>query len=207
MAEYQSNSNRSKELAAEQASVEKKENKKVLNGQVKTRDNKGRKFIDTFISEDAGNIGSHIVMDVLVPVIKDTVFKIGRDGLEMLLFGRTGGGSSSNRSSDRISYRKYYDDNNRRDDRDRRSSSSSSTRFTYQDIVFTDRRDAEDLRKQMLDAIARYNMVTVFDMYDMADLNPPYTSDKYGWYGLRDIPVERDREGWYLKLPKAMPID
>ena len=206
MAEYQSNSNRSKELAKEQASVEKKEIKKVVNGKVKTRDNKGRRLADVFISEDAGNIGTHIVMDVLVPVIKDTVFKIGRDGLEMLLFGRSGGGSSSNRSSDRISYRKYYDDN-RRDDRGRSGSSSSGGRFTYQDIVFVDRRDAEAVRRQMLDAIDRYNMVTVFDMYDMADLNPPYTSDKYGWYGLRDIEVIRDRDGWILKLPKAMPID
>lgn len=206
MAEYQSNSNRSKELAKEQASVEKKEIKKVVNGKVKTRDNKGRRLADVFISEDAGNIGTHIVMDVLVPVIKDTVFKIGRDGLEMLLFGRSGGGSSSNRSSDRISYRKYYDDN-RRDDRGRSGSSSSGGRFTYQDIVFDDRRDAEAVRRQMLDAIDRYNMVTVFDMYDMADLNPPYTSDKYGWYGLRDIEVIRDRDGWILKLPKAMPID
>ena len=204
MAEYQSNSHRSKEMAKEQASTEKKEVKKVVTGKTKTRDNKGRKFLDTFISEDAGNIGSHIVMDVLVPVIKDTVFKIGRDGLEMLLFGRTGSDRSSS-SSNRISYRKYYDDN-RRDDRGR-SSSSSSTRFTYQDIIFDDRRDAEAVRKQMLDAIDRYNLVTVFDMYDMADQTPPYTSDKYGWYGLRDIPVERDRDGWYLKLPKAMPID
>ena len=205
MAEYQSNSNRSKELAKEQASGEKREIKKVVSGKVKTRENKGRKFADIFISEDAGNIGSHIVMDVLVQVIKDTIFKVGRDSLEMLLFGRSGGGSSSNRSSDRISYRKYYDDN-RRDDRSR-SGSSSSGRFTYQDIVFDSRRDAEAVRDQMLDAIDRYNMVTVFDMYDMADLNPPYTSDKDGWYGLRGIDVVRDRDGWILKLPKAMPID
>ena len=67
MTEYQSNSHKSKELQkteAKQTPAERKVQRVVSTGQAKTRDNKGRKLVDMFISEDAANIKSYIVMDV-----------------------------------------------------------------------------------------------------------------------------------------------
>ena len=67
---------------------------------------------------------------------------------------------------------------------------------------------SEMVREQMLDIIERYGFVTVADVYDMADLTAPYTSNKYGWTNIRNAETMRLRDGGFvLKLPKAMPID
>lgn len=206
MTEYKSNSHVSKK--AEAAGLEpagEKKIEKVVTGNVKTRDNKGRKFADIFISEDAANVKSYIVMDVLVPAIKKAVSDIVTDGISMILYGGTGGGNRNrNSSSSKVSYRSYYDD--RRDDR-REERYATRGRFDYEDIVFDSRGEAEAVRRQMFDVIDRYGFVTVADMYDMAGITPPYTSNNYGWVNIRSAEAIRVRDGYVLKLPKASPID
>lgn len=203
MTDYQPNSHRSKEPQTTELTREKRV-EKVVNGTVKTRDNKGRKFMDTFISEDAANVKSYIFMDVLVPAIKKAISDIVTDGIDMILYGGTGGGRS--KSTSKVSYSRYYDDR-RGDRRDSVSSYSSRNRFDYDDIIFETRGEAETVRRQMIDMIERYGFVTVADMYDMAGLTAPYTSNNYGWVNLRTAETERVRDGYVLKLPKASPID
>ena len=204
MKEYQPNSHRSKEMQAAETMPEKKI-EKVVTGKVKTRDNKGRKFADVFISEDAANVKSYIVMDVLVPAIKKAVSDIVTDGIDMILYGGTGRSGSSRKSGSKVSYRSYYDD--RRDDRRDSDRYSARSRFEYEDIVFESRGEAESVRRQMIEVTERYGFVTVADMYDMADLTAPYTSNNYGWVNVRSAEPVRVRDGYILKLPKASPID
>ena len=202
MQEYQPNSHKSKAEQKEAAAEKKIE--KVVSGTVKTRENKKRKFADVFISEDAANVKSYVVMDVIVPAFKKLVYDIFTDGIDMILYGGTKG--SKRKSGDRVSYRSYYDDRyGDRRDRDRRD--SRSPRFDYDDLVFDTRGEAETVLEHMRDTIERYRMVTVADMYDMADLTAPYTSNKYGWTSLRTAEVKRVREGYIIDLPKAMIID
>ena len=59
----------------------------------------------------------------------------------------------------------------------------------------------------MNEIIDRYGVVTVADLYDMADLSAPYTSNKYGWTSVRNVEIGRVRDGYVLKLSRAMPID
>lgn len=201
MQEYQPNSHKSKEEAAEVASREKKV-QKVVSGKVKTKKNDGRKLMNMFVSEDAANVKSYVVMDVLIPAIKKAISDIVTDGIDMILYGETKSGK--NKSSTKISYRSYYDNkgSDRRDD-----SYGSRSRFDYDDLIFGSRGEAEAVREQMVDLIERYGFVTVADMYDMADLPAPYTSNKYGWTNIRTAETVRVRDGYVLKLPKAMPID
>ena len=205
MAEYQPNSHRSKELQTEDNTREKRVNK-VVSGSVSTRENKGRKFLDTFISEDTANVKSYIFMDVLVPAIKETVSTIVKDAVDIILFGGSGGSSSRGRAGSKISYRSFYNGGRERDRRDTIDYTPRG-RFDYDDLIFDSRGEAELVRDNMLDAVERYGFVTVADMYDMADLTSPYTSNKYGWTNIRNADVVRVRDGYVLKLPKAMPID
>lgn len=199
MADYKPNSHKAK---AEGEVVEKKKFEAVVSGQTKTKPNEMRKFRDIFISEDVGNVKSYIFMDVLVPAIKKAVSDIVRDGIDMILYGSAK--HSGGRSDSKISYRQYYD---RKDDR-HNVDSTIRTRFDYDDIAYRTRGDAEAVRVQMEDAIARYGLVTVSDMYDMSMQPAPYTGNKYGWTSIRTAEVQRTRDGYYiLKLPKAMPID
>lgn len=208
--EYKSNSHLSKELPAEQpAEKAEKRVEKVVKGKVKTKRNDGRKLANIFISEDAANVKSYVFMDVLVPAIKKAISDIVRDGIDMILYGDTGSSSRGGRrrSEDRTSYQKYYDDDRRRDGRHRDDRDRRNGRFDYDDLIFDSRGEAELVRDNMLDAVERYGFVTVSDMYDMAGITPPFTAGSYGWMGLRYIEVKRGRDGYYLQLPKAMPID
>ena len=202
MAEYPANSHRSKELATEGHSEERKV-QKVVSGKVTTKKNEVRKLTDIFISEDARNVKSYIFMDVLVPAIKKAISDIVTDGIDMILYGGSGSGRKT-KPSNNVSYRNYYES-------PRNSMSSRNdpqrSRFDYDDIVFESRGEAELVREQMVDMIERYGFVTVADMYDMADLTSPYTSNKYGWTNIRSAEAVRVRDGYILKLPKAMPID
>ena len=202
MKDYQPNSHRSKEEASKEKKIE-----KVVNGKVKTRKNEGRKLANMFISEDAGNIKSYVVLDVLVPAIKKAIADIVTGGIDMLFYDG-GKGNSRNRSGSKVSYRSYYDDRrDYRDDRDDRDRYNSARRFDYDDIIFETRVDAERVREQMNDAIKRYGFVTIADMYDMADLQAPWTSANYGWTNIRTAETVRVYDGYIIKLPKAMPID
>jgi hypothetical protein len=207
MREYQSNSHRSKtEPQANEATREKRV-PKVVSGKAKTRENNGRKLANIFISEDAANVKSFVFMDVFVPMIKKAIVEAGIGALEMIVYGETGGKRGGrSRSTDRVSYRKYYDD---RDDRDSRRSERREPRsnFNYDDILFDSRGEAEQVLDEMHHTIKRYGIVTVADMYDMADLTAPYTSSNYGWSSVRNAEVKRVKDGYIIDLPKAAPID
>lgn len=199
--EFTPNSNKYKE---EQKELADRKIEKVVSGTAKTK-KKGElsKFAGKiFSSEDAGDLKSYLVDDVLVPGIKNTILDIIIDGASRILGGKGRRGSSSTRGGSRISYRDYYE---QRDDR--KAVGSSRPRFDFDEIVFPTRLDAENVRDQMDDVIARYGFVTVGDMYDMADLPQPWTSQKYGWLNITNSSIIPVRDGYVIKLPKASPID
>ena len=206
MGEYRSNSHRSKALEAEETSKERPKVEKVISGSVDIRNNKSRKIMDMFINEDAANVKSYIIGDVLIPAIKNALSDMIKSSADMI-FG-SGSGSKGNTVSvkNKVSYRSYYDDP-RDNHRDYNNSYTPANRFDYDDIVYKTRTDAEAVRNEMLDLIARYGFVRVGDMYDMVDRPAPFTANSYGWTNLRNAEVIRVRDGYILRLPKASPID
>lgn len=208
MREYQPNSHRSKEQKAVEPTVQERKVEKVVSGNVKTRDNKGRKFMGMIISEDAANVKSYVIMDVLVPAFKKLVSDIVTDGIDIILYGGSGGRDNRRRAGERPQYRTTCSDRsyNRREP----DSYESNSRFDYEDIVYDYRSDAEAVRKEMLYAINEYGLVSVADMYDMSGKVAPRTSNNYGWMSARAIEntePKRVRDGYILPLPKATPIE
>lgn len=201
MEKYKSNSHRSKE---EKKTVEREKVQKVVRGKTKTRKkSEVRKAVDNFISEDVSNIKTYLISDVLIPTIKNTIWDALTNSLDMVLFD--GKGRNKRSSGSKVSYRNFYD---RRERDDRRPTRDRRDRFDYDDIVFESRGEAEAVLEMMDEMIDRYDVVTVSDMYDMADQSAPYTANRYGWMNLRNAEVARVRGGGYiLKLPKALPID
>ena len=186
---------------------------KVVKGPVKVKKNEMRRLADIFISEDVANVKEYIFMGVLVPAIKKAIYDIVTNGIDMFLYGGTGGSKSSS-SGPKVSYRNYYDQKNNHTSSYRGSESTrSQNAFDYSDLVFTTRRDAEAALLQLQDVIARYGLATVNDLYDtlpddmLAHISVPFTSSNYGWMnlsGVKSVPV---RGGFILTLPKAVPID
>ena len=201
---YTPNSHKYRE-EQKQAASEEKRVQKVVKGQAKTKKNEIRKLADIFISEDVSSVKSYIFMDVLVPAIKKAIYDIVTNGIDMFLYGGTGKGKSSP-SGTKVSYRSYYDQKNSNSSY-RGSENKPRNGFDYDDIVFSNRGEAEAVKQEMMAAIEKYGVVTVADLYDMADLPAPYTSQKYGWMSVSNAEAIRTRDGYVLKLPRAVPID
>lgn len=197
MEEYKSNSHKSKELTKNEPV------KKVVKPIAKATKKKKNALAETFISEDASNIKSYILMDVLVPAIKKAVIDIVTDGISMLFYGDTSHGNR--RSSTSASYISYnrYSDRDRRDDR----TSYGRSRYSYDDIILQSRGEAEEVLDRMSEMIDTYGIVSVADMYDLVGIATNYTDNKYGWTNLRNAEPIRVSNGYMLKLPKAGPID
>ena len=203
MEDYKPNSHKYKEEKTD--SVSDKKIEKVISGKAKLKKKSEiSKVKDIFVAEDASNVKSYLISDVLIPAVKKLIYDIFTDGIDMVLYGGSGRGKRRSGISDKISYRSYYD---QRDDRRSIDDRRSRSRFDYDDIIFETRGEAEAVRDQMEDVIDRYGFVTVADMYDMAELSAPYTSNKYGWTSVRNAEPIRTRDGYVLKLPKALPID
>lgn len=200
MEDYKPNSHKYKAEQAAKASEEKKV-EKVVKGTVKTK-KKGEisKFKELVISEDASNVKSYILMDVLIPAFKKAVSDIVTNGIDMILYGETGHSKRNSRTST-VSYRDYYD---RKDDR--RYDRPRSIGYTYDDIILESRGEAEEVLDSLCDLIETYQIASVADLYDLVGETPEYTDNKYGWTNLRNADVERVRDGYRLKLPKAKPI-
>ena len=198
---YQPNSHKYKNEKG-LAQSEKKKVEKAIQGTAKVKkSNELRKITDIFISEDIANVKSYIVMDVLIPTIKKAVSDIVKNGIDMILYGSVSS-TRSNSTANRISYSKYYDDN-RNTVRDSRAKSG----FRSDDIIFDNRGEAEIVLSKMDEIIDTYGIVTIADFYDLAGVTGDYTTNNYGWTNIRSAEVVRVRDGYIIKMPKAMPID
>ena len=203
---YTPNSHKYKEEQKQnQAASEEKRVQKVVKSPAKTKTNEVRKLADIFISEDVANVKNYIFMDVIVPAVKKAIYDVVTNGIDMFLYGGTGKGKTNSTTS-KVSYQSYY---GRKDNVGYRGSESNTSRngFDYEDIVFNNRGEAEAAKQEMMNVIARYGVATVADLYDMADRTAPYTSNKYGWLDVSSTEIQRVRDGYVLKLPRAVPID
>lgn len=199
MEDYKPNNHRSKE----EQNLPEKKIEPVVKGKVTTKKNNVRKLTNTFVTEDIQNVKSYVLMDVLVPAIKKAISDIVTNGIDMLLYGETGRSRRKTNASV-VSYRNYYYDSRREE---RYSSSRTRTGYSYDDVVLETRGEAEDVLSRMDELIDTYGVVSVADLYDLVGISCNYTDNKYGWTNLRNAEPVRVRDGYMLKLPKALPID
>lgn len=202
MEEYPSNAYKSKNTQKETKPEKKIES--VVTGNVKTKKKSdARKLADIFISEDIANVKSYVFMDVLVPAIKKAIADIVTNGIDMILYGESGRTKRSGTAS-KISYSNYYKrDEYPREDRVR----AGRNGFDYDEIIFDNRGDAEAVLSSMEDVIDQYGVVSVGDLYDLAEVSTSnYAVNNYGWTDLRSANVMRVRDGYVLKLPRALPL-
>lgn len=198
--EYKSNSHRSKEQQ-ENAAPEKR-TEKVVNGIVKQRKKTGlSRAADTFLPGDVNSVKSYILMDVLVPSIKRAISDIVCNGINMLL-GEPNRGRNGNAGT-KVSYRSYYQD---KDDRPAYNRPRVQAQYSYDDIIFDNRGDAEAVLDRMEELLDRFDVVSVADLFDLAGISCQYTDNKYGWTDLRSAHVERVRDGYVISLPRATSL-
>lgn len=196
---YKGNSHKEKEER------QKEKEKAIVKTPAKVRKkSSARKVLNFFAADDAQDIGSYILLDVIKPAAKKLIWDILAGGLKMALFGDADTGSTKPGSASRISYQKFYEK-----DRDRVPVRSGRSRLGYDfdDIILETRSEAEDILGRMDEIVDNYGIVSVADFYDLAGIEGNHTDNKYGWTDIRNASIIRSHGGYIIKLPKALPID
>ena len=198
MEEFKPNSHKSKELAP----VPEKKVEKIVKGTVKSKKKNGiDRLKDNFISEDAANIKTYVVMDVLIPAVKKAICDIVKNGVDMILYGESG--RSNRRPSEYVSYDRRYLD---RGDSRFYNADRARIGYSYNDIILETRGEAEDVLARMDELIEIYGMVSVADLYDLVGITGNYTDNKYGWTNIRNAEPVHVRDGYMLRLPKVTSL-
>lgn len=196
---YKPNSHRSKDL--KQTDGETKKLEKVISGNAIVKKKSGvHKIADIFISEDASSVKSYVWSDVFVPTIKKLFCDIIKDSADIIF----GGGTRRDRNGIRSGYVSYDRFSDRRDDRN--YSTSRSSGLDYDNIILETKGDAEEVLMQLDGVIDQYGHATVLDLFDLVGKTAPHTANKYGWTNLRNARSERVRDGYLLRLPRALPL-
>jgi len=205
MDEFKSNSHKVKE------EPERKKIEKVVTGTVKTKKkSSGRKLAEIFITEDVDSVKTHILSDVLIPALKDTLYDAVTSGLSMLL-GGDGRSSSYKRTStnSRDSYSQYYKQKNRTTTGRTADAPSrtSKDRYNYDDVIVDSRAEAEEVLDVLNEYLEEFGMVSLLELYEAVGKPTNYMDSKYGWYDLNTASVSRTRDGYLLKLPRITLLD
>ena len=186
--DYPSNSNTSREKKLE----------KIVQGGVKTRKKSiFRKTRDIFISEDSETIRSYILMDVIIPEIKEIIM----ESVNTVLFGGSRPTKKRNNGQSYVSYSSYSSP--QRKQIEKRPSAND-----FNDVIFESRGEAEEVLSNLIDIIVDYGATSVADLYDLVGITGSFTDNKWGWTDLSGSSVSRARGGGYIiNLPKASYLD
>ena len=197
MDEVTPNSNKYKEEQQERRKLS-----PVVSGKTTSRkEGIGRKFAETFLSDDIHDVKRYIIQDVLIPSIRDGIYEMFTGGMSMLFYGNSGSprskGIVKRTGGSKVDYNGISS---------KKVSRASIDRCAYNDIIFDDRADAIEVRDQLQDLVDQYDIASVADFYELSGYEFNTQHEKYGWTDLDNVQVLRDRDGYRLSLPKAVPI-
>lgn len=196
--------------AARGENTKPKKLKPIVKGKVvKQKKTAFDKFKDAFLGESE-NLGDYILYDVLVPAFRDTISDMGFGVIERLFGnGRSRSGYSGSVIRDRgrsyISYNSMSNNKRSRDDR-RDLDRGSRARHDFENVIFTNRGEAEDVLAHLVDMTMEYGEATVRAFYELSNIEADYTDEKYGWTNLRDAYVDETRNGYIIVFPLTRPL-
>lgn len=199
MEDYKSNSHKFRE--EQTGLVEKKKVEKVVTGSAKAKKKSEiQKFTGAVISEDISRVVHYLTNDVLIPSVKDAIASMVKNGIDMLIYGEPRD-TKKRTTASKVSYRSYYDE------KTEPTRARSLGGFDYDNVIFETRGDAEVVLSAMDDIIEQYGVVSVNDLYELADVTTTnYMVSRYGWYDIRSALPVRVSEGWMIKFPKPIAI-
>lgn len=67
---------------------------------------------------------------------------------------------------------------------------------------------AEQVKKDLIDAISKYGRVRVADLYESSGkVKSAFTDFNYGWTNVNDVHYVRDRNGYWFNMPKPQKLN
>lgn len=197
--DFQPNSKRAKE---QEAKARTRQDKVIVGGTQQKPPGFFKRMMDTFIVGDIDNLGGYILMNVVIPTVKNAV----EDAFLTIWRGESG----RRRSGSNASYIPYGS-GSRSNREDLRAQRQAQSRPNPEDTTFDTRGDAMEVLERMEEHLERYKRpVTIGDFYDFAGVTDQNWANNnyYGWNDLEKADVFPAGGGrFYIKFPKPMPID
>lgn len=173
------------------------------------------KFKSIFMGGDATSVGEFVLMDVIVPSIRDMIFAAGTQSLERAMYGdttyrgsspihRPPGGRTTIRY-DKPGASKYAPGPGPGNMRAMRQPMQAE----LDDIIFDNRIDAQMVLDDLTGLVNTYEFSTVADYKQFVGITPEHTDNRYGWNdNIYQARLQRTVGGGYrLRLPNPIPID
>lgn len=83
--------------------------------------------------------------------------------------------------------------------------------FNYEyissDIVFNSKGDAVQALVYMYKLISEFGVVRVSDLYDMMGMDTDYADYRHGWSNIDSARIEEVKNGYIIRMPKALLLD
>lgn len=156
------------------------------------------------INDDFDKIGESLVDDILIPAVKNTFAALGKNFIDMLFFGESKGnyynqGASGYHSAFKSSNSGYSSNN-------KPMMQEQADCFLFASPAITSRGDAERILFKLNKILDEWDYVRVSNLYELVNEIAPYTYNDYGWRNLNEAKAALGPDGYYIRLPKPIPL-
>ena len=180
--------------------------KKPIVGKVtRRRTPVGKRFAEVFSVRSIEDQITRVFFDVVVPMARDMVYESLERTLRGVILGDDGPArtSSSNRGGYN-NYQRHYSTPQNRPRREETRFSRPRNGYSYDDIVFETKDEADSVLEWMYDVLEAEGQVSIGNLLEETEQPHSHVDFKWGWLSLRGADVLRDRGagGWIIKLPR-----
>lgn len=180
----------------------------VVQGKVTSKETSMvKKASRNFLAEDMNNVKSYIILDVLIPTIKDAIVNIVSNGVSMLVYGDV---APSKSSGSRFNYNGITNKRGRTPVSAKAQAAERRVSHDFRDVEFESRTDALEVLSRMNEYIEDYGTCTVEDFYQFAGQSEytKFTDRDWGWTQLGNVEILRIYGGKFtLNLPRAERLE
>lgn len=166
-----------------------------------------------FFAQDIKTTARGVTNDIMIPGIKNLIVNVLKKAVDYLFLGRSApsnNGYTNYSSSFGVARNVTYSNMVGQPYGAPKPAPVNATRasiYAVNDVLFTERGDAEEVLSQMIALIQRYGMVSVLDFYDLIGQKCNPTENKYGWKDLSTAIVSRSYEGYKIDFPRIIALE
>lgn len=177
--------------------------RKVVKGEVHQTPRLG--FWNLIFEGDIETAFKLAIKSVLVPRIQDILYNFGDTVFRQTVWGDKGptndprGNGGTNYAHISSNGGTVYANN----------IDQGANRLDVSNVEIENYSDAKNVVDRLREQKTRFNRIpTLLDFYDFAGLPTTSVDDSYGWATIPErVPIEKSRNGWRIRLPKAVEIE
>jgi len=175
-----------------------KDNKKTATGLAK--------IAKAIVNDDFDQIGRSLVDDILIPSLKNTFAALGKNFIDMLFFGETKGNYYGSGASGYHNSYKSSGSSSNSSRNDKPVMMDQGDYFLFASPEINSRGDAEAILYKLNKMLDEWGKVEVFALFELVNETAPYTYNGYGWYNLNSAKASLGPDGYFIRLPKPIPL-